>query len=72
MKLFSRRGLLGATALVASSLMASVSDPVSASDGTLVKSGATPQLATRADHPAGFKRSKPKQPNKKLRKAVRY
>ena len=50
MNLFSRMALLGATALVALSL------PAYAVDATLVKSGATPQLSQRADHPAAFKR----------------
>ena len=57
MNLFSRMALLGATALVALSL------PAYAVDATLVKSGATPQLSQRADHPAAFKPKK-KQPTK--------
>ena len=52
-------GPLGATALVALSL------PAYAVDATLVKSGATPQLSQRADHPAAFKQPKKKQPKKK-------
>ena len=61
MNLFSRMALLGATALVALSL------PAYAVDATLVKSGATPQLSQRADHPAAFKPTKKseKQPTKK-------
>jgi len=67
MNLFSRVPLLGATALVALSLSATVTGPAAASDGTVLKSGATPQLATRADHPAAYKRSQKKQPKKKHR-----
>lgn len=65
MNLFSRMALLGATALVALSLPATFTEPAAAKDGTLVNSGATPQLAQRADHPAAFKKSKKKQPTKK-------
>jgi len=57
--------LLVATALLALSLP-TVTDPAAAKDATLVKSGATPQLAQRADHPAAYKlkKSKRKQPKK--------
>ena len=65
MNLFSRMALLGATALVALSLPAYAADSVRVADATLVKSGATPQLAQRADHPAAFKNPKKKQPKKK-------
>jgi len=65
MKLFSRMALLGATALVALSLP-SVTEPAAAIEATVVKSGASPQLATRADHPSAFKRTHPKKkPSKK-------
>ncbi len=59
MNLFSRMALLGATALVALSL------PAYAVDATVMKSGATPQLSQRADHPAAFKPPRKKQPKKK-------
>ena len=62
---FSRMALLGVTALVALSLSATLTEPAAASDGAVLKSGATPQLARRADHPAAFKKSKKKQPKKK-------
>ena len=65
MNLLSRMALLGATALVGLSLPTAVTEPAAASDGTLLKSGATPQLAQRADHPAAFKRSKKKKKSKK-------
>jgi hypothetical protein len=63
MNLFSRTALLlGVTALVAFSL------PAYAVEATLVKSGATPQLSQRADHPAAFKTLKKKQPTKSAKK----
>jgi hypothetical protein len=57
--------LLVATAIVALSLP-TVTEPAAAKDATVVKSGATPQLAVRADHPAAykFKKWKKKQPKK--------
>ena len=65
MTLFSRMALLVATALVGLSLPAVVTGPAAASDATLVKSGATPQLSQRADHPAAFKQSKKNKKRKK-------
>lgn len=65
MTLFSRMALLGATALVGLSLPTAVTEPAAAIEATLVKSGATPQLAQRADHPAAFKQSKKKKKPKK-------
>jgi len=65
MNLFSRMALLGATALAGLSLPTALTEPAAASEGTLVKSGATPQLAQRADHPAAFKQSKKKRKPKK-------
>ena len=67
MNLFTRMALLGATALVALSLPSAI-EPAAAIDATLVKSGATPQLATRADHPSAFKTPKKKQPTKSAKK----
>jgi len=57
--------LLVATALLALSLP-TVTEPAAAKDATLVKSGAAPQLAQRADHPAAYKlkKTKKKQPKK--------
>lgn len=66
MSLFSRMALLAATALLALSLP-NVIEPAVALDATLVK-GATPQLATRADHPSAFKTPKKKQPTKSAKK----
>jgi hypothetical protein len=57
--------LLVATALVALSVP-TVTEPAAAKDATVMKSGAAPQLAVRADHPAAYKskKSKKKQPKK--------
>jgi hypothetical protein len=64
MKLFARMALLGATALVALS-PPSVIKPAAAIEATVVKSSASPQLATRADHPSAFKRKHPKKKSSK-------
>ena len=56
--------LLVATVLLALSLP-TVTEPAAAKDATVVQTGATPQVATRADHPAAFKNPKKKQPKKK-------
>jgi hypothetical protein len=58
------RALFVASALVALSLT-TATEPAAAKDATVVKSGAAPQLAVRADHPAAYKTSKKKQPKKK-------
>ena len=65
MNLFSRMALLGGTALVALSLPTHAAESVRVADATLVKSGATPQLSQRAEHPSAFKKLKKKQPKKK-------
>jgi hypothetical protein len=57
--------LAAATALVGLSLPTAVTGPAAAIEATVVKSGATPQLAQRADHPAAFKPSKKKKKRKK-------
>ena len=62
---FSRMILLGVTAIVALTLLTPVTEPAAAIEATVVKTGATPQLATRADHPTAYKKAKKKQRKKK-------
>jgi hypothetical protein len=65
MNRLSRMVLLGATALVALSLPVTVIEPAAAIEATVVKSGATPQLARQAHDAAAYKPSKKKRSKKK-------